>query len=538
MEKKTLGVMIDCSRNAVMNVKSIKRFIDLLSAFGYNMLQLYTEDTYEIAEEPYFGYMRGRYTADEIKEIDRYAGLKGIELVPCIQTLAHLNAITRWAEYHPIIDCNDILLADDERTYLLIDRMFNALSKNFTSRRVNIGMDEAHMVGLGKYLERNGYKNRFDILLKHLKKVCEIATKYGFKPMMWSDMFFRLLNNGEYYATNKDFNKEIIDAVPKEVELIYWDYYSDSEKHYDNMIKAHKKFNNNIWFAGGLWSWTGYAPHNKYSIRNTKAAIKACNKNGVENIFFTMWGDNGGECSYFSLLPALCYAAEIARGNSDLNSIKAKFKQVTGCEFDKFIMVDLPNVIGKSKQPNINNPSKYMLYNDLFLGLYDSTVAPGDKDKYKTYARRLRNFDKTSPYYYIFDALSALCDLLYTKYDLGLNTRQAYQSGNIERLKEIVKEYTKLSKKIKIFYDKYKALWFNENKPFGFEVIEIRIGGLLLRTQSCRERLEAFIEKRIDRIEELEQKLLNVYGNNEDFEPKREVISYNLYQNTATVNII
>ena len=139
------------------------------------------------------------------------------------------------------------------------------------------------------------------------------------------------------------------------------------------MIKAHKKFNNNIWFAGGLWSWTGYAPHNKYSIRNTKAAIKACNKNGVENIFFTMWGDNGGECSYFSLLPALCYAAEIARGNSDLNSIKAKFKQVTGCEFDKFIMVDLPNVIGKSKQPNINNPSKYMLYNDLFLGLYDST---------------------------------------------------------------------------------------------------------------------------------------------------------------------
>jgi len=538
VEKKTLGVMIDCSRNAVMKVESIKKFIDLLSAFGYNMLQLYTEDTYEIAEEPYFGYMRGRYTADEIKEIDRYARSKGIELVPCIQTLAHLNAITRWAEYHPIIDCNDILLAEDERTYLLIDRMFNALSKNFTSRRVNIGMDEAHMVGLGKYLERNGYKNRFDILLKHLKKVCEIATKYGFKPMMWSDMFFRLLNNGEYYATNKDFNKDVIDAVPKEVELIYWDYYSDREKHYDDMIKAHKKFNNNVWFAGGLWSWTGYAPHNKYSIRNTRAAIKACNKNGVDNIFFTMWGDNGGECSYFSLLPALCYAAEVARGNGDLNSIKAKFRHVTGCDFDKFIMADLPNVIGKGKQPNINNPSKYMLYNDFFLGLYDSTVAPGDKDKYKSYARKLRNFDKTSPYYYIFDALGALCDLLYTKYDLGFNTRQAYQSGNIERLKELVKEYTKLFKKIKVFYDKYKVLWLNENKPFGFEVIEIRIGGLLLRTQSCRERLEAYIEKRIDRIEELEQKLLNVYGNNQDFEPKQEVIFYNLYHHTATVSIL
>ena len=54
-------------------------------------------------------------------------------------------------------------------------------------------MDEAHMVGLGKYLDKHGYTDRATIIVKHLQKVCTIAEKYGFsKPMMWNDMFVRL----------------------------------------------------------------------------------------------------------------------------------------------------------------------------------------------------------------------------------------------------------------------------------------------------------------------------------------------------------
>ena len=37
------GVMIDNSRNAVMNPKAVKRFIDILEKMGYNFLMLYTE---------------------------------------------------------------------------------------------------------------------------------------------------------------------------------------------------------------------------------------------------------------------------------------------------------------------------------------------------------------------------------------------------------------------------------------------------------------------------------------------------------------
>ena len=46
MERTTtfrrLGTMLDCSRNAVMTVPSLKKWIDLTASLGYNTLLLYT----------------------------------------------------------------------------------------------------------------------------------------------------------------------------------------------------------------------------------------------------------------------------------------------------------------------------------------------------------------------------------------------------------------------------------------------------------------------------------------------------------------
>lgn len=66
-------VMIDNSRNAVMNMTTAKKMIDCLAKMGFNSLMLYTEDTYEVDGHPYFGYLRGRYSKEELKELDAYA---------------------------------------------------------------------------------------------------------------------------------------------------------------------------------------------------------------------------------------------------------------------------------------------------------------------------------------------------------------------------------------------------------------------------------------------------------------------------------
>ena len=47
-----LCFMIDCSRNAVPTVETVKKIIRIVALLGYNAAMLYTEDTYEVNAEP------------------------------------------------------------------------------------------------------------------------------------------------------------------------------------------------------------------------------------------------------------------------------------------------------------------------------------------------------------------------------------------------------------------------------------------------------------------------------------------------------
>ena len=487
---KSIGVMIDCSRDGVYTLETLKDYFNIISKMGYTTVQLYTEDVYEIDGEPYFGYLRGRYTKQELKELDGYAKSIGLELIPCIQTLAHLGGITRWQEYKPYTDIDNILLAGDERTYALIDKMFASCAECFTSRRINIGMDEAHMVGLGKYLDKNGYKNRFEILNNHLNRVNEIATRYGFTPMMWPDMFYRLASGGEYYAPDTVISSEIINSVPQNVELVYWDYYSWNENRYANMIKSHKQFKNKISFAGASWSWTGFTPHNRFAIGASESAMKACLSQGIEEAYMTVWGDDGAEASLYSTLPSMLCFAEFSKGNFDIEDISNKFKDMFGVDIETFLAIDKPNVNDNPKC--LFSASKYMLYADPFLGIYDKTVDESFSIKFSEIKKELETISKNALYGYIFKTLSSLCSVLEIKYGLGIRTRRTYKSGNKDELKKLISEYIELENRLNIFYKDFRYQWEKERKLNGFEKQDIRIGGLIHRVKNCREILKDF----------------------------------------------
>lgn len=527
------GVMIDCSRNAVMRPEQVKKFMGILSKMGYNMVELYTEDTFEVTDEPYFGYMRGRYTKEELKELDAYARSVGIELMPCVQTLAHLGSIFRWPEYAGIRDVDDILLVGEERTYRLIENIFRTLAECFTCRKVNIGMDEAHMLGLGKYFEKHGLRNRFDIIYEHLLKVLEIAGKYGFTCTIWSDMFFRIANNGEYYTEKAiEIPAEIIAKVPKNLELIYWDYYHTDRDTYDNMLDLHGRFRNPVWFAGGAWAWKGFAPSNGYSFRATKPAMESCISHGVKNIMMTVWGDNGGECSRFAVLPALLYAIETYKGNTDLGAIKAKFREITGEDFDVFMALDQPDEIG-GRREDVLNPSKYLLFSDPFNCFLESTLSGGEGEQFAKISETLAEYAETSEFSYLFETLSALCRAVAEKCGLGLATREVYRSGDKKALSSLIARYDGVILKIEAFVQAFRRQWFIDNTPCGFDVQELRLGGLLMRMRSCKERLQAFLEGKIDKIEELEEELLPFDGN-----PEKRVLCYNMWKTNATNNVL
>ncbi|MBQ3074682.1 MAG: beta-N-acetylhexosaminidase [Clostridia bacterium] len=522
-EFRKLGVMLDCSRNAVMSVSSLKRFIALLARMGYNQVHLYMEDTYEVNGEERFGYLRGRYTKEELKALDDYAYGLGVELVPNIQTLAHMSAFVRWRK--DLVDTDEILLVGEEKVYDLIERMFASLRECFRTENVHIGMDEAHMLGRGKYYDLHGPQDRFDILLSHLQRVCALAEKYRFKPMMWSDMFYRIANGGSYYNASSEFDPSIKEKIPQELTLVYWDYYSHDPNRYKQMIRGHRQLSEKLVFAGGAWKWSGFAPNNYFSVPATRTAFTACRGEGIRDVFLTMWGDNGAECSAFSLLPTLCYGACIARGITKMAQIREKFEEWVGARYDDFLLLDAPNRIEPVEK--VINPAKYFLYADPFMSQFLNLEKEEYARTYASLARRLSLAAKRAgEYSYLFENLAALCRVLELKQNICTRTRRAYESKDKEQLDAVLADYKKMIRRTEAFHRAFRAQWYKDNKPHGFDVQDHRIGGLLQRMRSCKERLEDLVAGKIDSIPELEEEIL----------PLAEgLINFNSWSRTHTV---
>lgn len=531
-----LSYMADCSRNAVIKVETALKLIRHLSYLGYTSLGLYIEDTYEVQEEEYFGYLRSKYSKEDLKQINNYGLMFGIEVVPYIQTLAHLNGILRWGEYFPVHDCHDILLVGEERTYTLLERMFKTISECFTTKRINIGLDEAHFLGRGKYLEKNGFKERYDIMKEHLAILSPMLDKFGFKPMMWSDMYFRFVAE-DYYDSVIKIDENVSKDIPENMQLVYWDYYH-LDNTYDTMLKKHKMFDRDIVFAGGAWKWIGFTPDNRYSIEASKKALKACVKHNIKDVVITGWGDNGSECSIFATLPALYYNSTFTYGLDKEKSYKPNFEVFAGLDYDSFMTLDLANRISaKSKAEEKNSANKYLLYNDFLLGIKDTTVEEGFNNLYSKHSSKLNKvIKKGSKWTYLFETQYGLTKVLSIKAELGVQLRNAYQTKDISKLELLKKDCVKLTSLLNKFHNSMLNQWTNENRANGFDVLDIRMGALLQRLKYTINKLNNYLTNKIDVIEELEEVLLDFHGQKENYQKPKDICEYR-WLTVSSVNI-
>ena len=507
-----LSYMADNSRNAVLNLPSAKKMIRALAAMGYNSMMLYTEDTYELPEYPYFGYMRGRFTAQELKELDDYADSFGLELIPCIQTLAHLATALRWPDFRGYKDSSNILMVGDERTYRFIRAALKQCKNCFRSCQINIGMDEAHLIACGEYLKKNGYRQPSDVMLEHLEKVVDICREVGFHPMIWSDMFFRMAYHGTYYIKEGWLPENVVSKVPDGLELTYWDYYTMDSKRFAHMLDCHNQFKNPISFAGGAWKWFGFGAHNAFSIKSTKMQLDLCEERGMKRIIVTGWADNGGEASQFSNLASILYFAERCYENGfDVTDewLDLRAKESLGTSFERLMAFDLPDSLPEVSVDVIEKPKcpvKTLLYNDLLERFADRHMNRANvTQEFKKRAEQLLAIADDPVLGYAFESLGKLCHAVSLKAEMGWRLYEAYQNGDMTSLATIANhEIPVLIQALRDFLAAFRKQWYRENKTFGFSQQEYRIGGLIARVESVQLRLNAYIDGEIDRIEELE----------------------------------
>ncbi len=517
---ETFGIMLDVSRNAVMRIPHVKGWLRRLALMGFDTVMLYTEDVYQLDREPFFGYQRGAYSADELREIDAYADRLGIEMIPCVQTLGHMAQILKWPAYEPVRDTDTVLLAEEEPTFELIGKILDFWQAALRTRRIHVGMDETHDLGRGVYMDRHGYRDGFELFNRHLSHVVAMCHERGLEPMIWSDMYFRLGSaTGDYYDRASSVPDEARQAIPKDVQLVYWDYYHTDEGFYEEWIRRHRDLGFDPVVCSGVWTWAAPWHGTNYTEARAGACVRACWRAGVKALFFTMWGDDGSMCDFDSAMTGLTYVSELAWGG-DVNEAQAaaRYEALTGGDYQASRAAGMLSFFEPQGVPDGDVTSGLWgwptLWDDPLLGIYwhdkraqrgqawdevlahyrqiSQTLAPWlDRDDVDTRGGDLRH-------------AALIAGVLLEKVALRSRLETAYRDRDTDGLRQACSGAHGLIDRLHALDASYRRQWLGRNKPFGLEVVQVRLAGLIRRYRELIDRVEELIDGKIDRIAELE----------------------------------
>lgn len=205
------GLLLDVCRH-FMPMDVVKRTLDGMCAVKLNVLHLHlSQDQAFRVESKVFPRLQevasdGKYfTQDEIREIIRYAGQRGIRVVPEFGVPGHTTAIqTAYPElasikrdyelerYFGVFD--PTLDPTKEETYVFLDKLFTEMAGLFPDDYFHIGGDENtgndwnNNPAIKAYMKEKGLKTFLDLQTEFNKRILPILEKNGKKMMGWDEI--------------------------------------------------------------------------------------------------------------------------------------------------------------------------------------------------------------------------------------------------------------------------------------------------------------------------------------------------------------
>ena len=304
--------MLDISRDKVPTMGTLRLLVDLLAKFDYNQLQLYTEHTFAYSHHRAVWEHASPLTAEEVRALDAYCAMHGIELVPNQNSFGHLE---RWLvnpEYNHLAELPNggaplpwggfkkhptTLCPTNPESLRFLEGLFDELLPNFESRLFNIGCDETFdLLGNGRSVEAVKSEGEGRVYLELLRKVAALARARGRRPMFWGDVILR--------------HPELVPELPKDLIALDWGY----EGNHPFMSEAEQfsRAGLDFYVCPGTSSWNSLAGRVENMRENMQAAEAAGRRFGAKGFMVTDWGDGGHWQPLVVSLPGLILGGNLA----------------------------------------------------------------------------------------------------------------------------------------------------------------------------------------------------------------------------------
>jgi hexosaminidase len=308
-------------------MQTILEFVDLLSSWKINQLQLYTEHTFAYQAHPEVWTDASPLTATEIRELDAYCQQRFIELVPNQNSFGHMEHWLIHREYRYLAEIPasleitkgysgrpSCLCPEDPGSFELIRSLYDELLPNFSSHQVNVGCDETFEVGRGRSKVACDRVGVGRVYLNYLLGIYHELTSQGYRMQFWADMVLK--------------DPQLIPDLPTDITALIWGY--EANHPFEEQAEYLAKNGIPFYVCPGTSSWNSIAGRTENCLNNLKNAAINGLKFGASGYLITDWGDNGHwqvlPVSYLGLAAGAAYAwSNDSNRTLDVQVVLSKF---------------------------------------------------------------------------------------------------------------------------------------------------------------------------------------------------------------------
>ncbi len=353
---KMRGISDDISRGQISTAENFKKIIRFIAMYKMNVYMPYIENEFAFKSYPDFSKGRAPLTAKEVAELDKYAKLYHVEIIPIFETLGHMEDVLQKKEFEkyaefPGATCVSV---SNDSTYVFLKNLLSEIAPAFSSKYFNMAADESWDVGRGASKHLVDSLGLAQAFVQHYKKVYDILKSLGKKVMMYGDIILD--------------HPEILSEIPKDITIVDWHYGASFD--YPSVQKF-KDAGFNFVVSPAIWNFTGPFPNFYNSYANIQYFTQEGYEAGASGVIVSTWNDNGGaelrELNY----PGYAWGAECAW--DPVNAAAANFEKIFFYQYFQ-TKSDLPRIVYELLSSVNNQISWYEFWRSPFLSKADYQV--------------------------------------------------------------------------------------------------------------------------------------------------------------------